>query len=110
MARYALIFSYRVMLLLFPPVLVESAKISACFSEFGIDFIINDVSKKCAAKVGELIHAFCLCPLLGLSWGWLVHDFNLRCTDCKAKVVASLGKLVNAVLHLESNHRQTGSY
>ena len=53
------------MLLLFPPVLVESAKISACFSKFVIDFIINDVSKKCAAKVGELIHRVLSLPIVG---------------------------------------------
>lgn len=60
-----------------------------------------------AAKVGELLHSMDLLPfdsdagfMVCISWGGLVHNFCLLCTDGETKVVTTGGESVHLTLHL----------
>ena len=60
-----------------PYVLVECAENDTCFSKSGNCYIISDVSRECAAKVGELVHRVQSIVMLGSAYvfprsGWYI--------------------------------------
>ena len=91
-----------------PHIFVQSARRNARLGQSSVHLVINhNVPGKHTCEARKFVH--CVKPLIVVSdvgfnarlvWCWLVHSFYLFCADSEAEVVASIGELVNAMLHV----------